>query len=65
MRFAIKVCLGLFVFRLSSTPLFFQVLWAMVWFRAASTLATWLLYALQCRPLKAFYAPNCAQMINA
>ncbi|TFB01316.1 hypothetical protein CCMA1212_007083 [Trichoderma ghanense] len=58
MQFAVKMCFLLFFFRLSSTPLFLQLLWAIVGFHVASTLAIWLLYALQCRPLKAFYAPE-------
>lgn len=58
MQFAVKMCFLLFFFRLSETQLFLQFLWAIIGFHMLSTIAIWLLYSLQCRPLKAFYAPE-------
>ncbi|KAL6883207.1 hypothetical protein HDV57DRAFT_495693 [Trichoderma longibrachiatum] len=49
-----KLCFLLLFFRLSGSILFLRVLWAIVTFYIASTLAGWLLYA----PLKSFYAPE-------
>lgn len=51
---AMKLCFLLLFFRLSGSILFLRVLWAIVTFYIASTLAGWLLYA----PLKSFYAPE-------
>ena len=55
MQFSVKMCFLLFFFRLSSQRPFRIALWSVIVFHAGSTIAIWLLYALQCQPLEAFY----------
>ncbi|GKU12708.1 unnamed protein product [Fusarium langsethiae] len=58
MKFGVKLCFLLFFFRLSDRRPFRIALWSVIAFHVGSTIAIWLLYALQCRPLKAFYHPE-------
>ncbi|KAG9254481.1 uncharacterized protein F5Z01DRAFT_107874 [Emericellopsis atlantica] len=55
MQFSVKLCFLLFFFRLSSQRPFRIALWSVIVFHVGSTIAIWLLYALQCQPLEAFY----------
>lgn len=55
MQFAVKMCFLLFFFRLSKNKMFRACLWATIAFHALSTVGIWLIYALQCMPLEAFY----------
>ncbi|KAM0293681.1 hypothetical protein ACHAPM_011565 [Fusarium culmorum] len=58
MQFSVKLCFLLFFFRLSDRRPFRIALWSIIAFHVGSTIAIWLLYALQCQPLKAFYHPE-------
>lgn len=58
MQFSVKMCFLLFYFRLSDTPTFRRCLWGVIVFHSVTTLVIWLLYALQCMPLAAFYDPQ-------
>ena len=57
-QFSIKMCFLLFYFRLSRTPWFLYALWGSIAWHISTTIAIWLLYGLQCRPLAAFWAPQ-------
>ncbi|PCD20118.1 hypothetical protein FGRA07_11786 [Fusarium graminearum] len=58
MQFGVKLCFLLFFFRLSNRRRFRIALWSVIAFHVGSTIGIWLLYALQCQPLKAFYHPE-------
>lgn len=58
MQFSVKMCFLLFFFRLSNHRPFRIALWSVIIFHTGSTIAIWLLYALQCQPLEAFYHPE-------
>ncbi|GKU09966.1 unnamed protein product [Fusarium langsethiae] len=58
MQFGVKLCFLLSFFRLSDLRPFRIALWSVIAFHVGSTIAIWLLYGLQCRPLKAFYHPE-------
>ncbi|KAI0480039.1 hypothetical protein GGR56DRAFT_248853 [Xylariaceae sp. FL0804] len=58
MQFTVKMCFLLFYFRLSKTEAFLRALWAVIAFHCVTTVVIWLLYALQCMPLAAFWDPT-------
>jgi hypothetical protein len=57
MQFTVKMCFLLFYRRLSEERWFQRALYGVIGFHAVTTVVIWLLYALQCMPLAAFYDP--------
>ncbi|KAL3584537.1 hypothetical protein FPOAC2_13999 [Fusarium poae] len=58
MQFGVKLCFLLSFFRIFGKVTLRIPLLFVTAFHVGSTIAIWLLYALQCRPLKAFYHPE-------